>query len=54
MLIVLNNSKQIVDFYGYCGGLYVIEKLFFIVLDVFGIEWNFDDLNIVFDIFEFF
>lgn len=32
MLIVLNESKYFVDFYGYCGGLYVVEKFLFVVL----------------------
>lgn len=52
MLIALNNSKQTADFHGYCGGLYATEKLPFIVSDVFGTQWNFDDLNIVPDTFE--
>ena len=35
MLITLNDSKHTVDFYGYCGGLYVLEKVPFIASKMF-------------------
>ncbi|PFX24177.1 protein FAM69A-like [Stylophora pistillata] len=52
MLIALNDSKQTADFYGYCGGIYVTEKLPSIASNYFGTEWKFDYLNIVPDAFE--
>ena len=40
MLMALNESKYIVDFYGYCGGLYVVEKVPFIASKVFENHWE--------------
>lgn len=52
MLMVFNESKYIVDFFGYCGGLYVVEKVFFVVFDVFGNIWELLDFLLLFDVFE--
>lgn len=52
MLIALNESKHSVDFYGYCGGLYVVEKLPFVASQVFGETWEFRDLSLLPDLFD--
>lgn len=52
MLMVLNESKYFLEFYGYCGGLYLIEKVFLIVLSVYGEKWEFSEVFILFDVFE--
>lgn len=40
MLIALNDSKHTVDFYGYCGGLYAVEKVPLIASEIFGTTWE--------------
>lgn len=52
MLITLNESKYSVDFYGYCGGLYVLEKVPFVASQVFGETWALQDLSLMPDAFE--
>lgn len=52
MLMVLNESKNTVDFYGYCGGLYLLEKVPIIASQVFGEKWAFHDFSPLPDIFE--
>ena len=52
MLIVLNESKHSVDFYGYCGGLYFLEKVPFIASQVFGEKWELQDFSLLPDVFE--
>ena len=52
MLITLNESKYSVDFYGYCGGLYVLEKVPFVASQVFGETWALRDLSLLPDVFE--
>ena len=44
MLMALNESKHTVDFYGYCGGLYMVEKVPFVASNVFRDTWEFVDL----------
>lgn len=52
MLIALNESKHTVDFYGYCGGLYVVEKVPYIASQVFGAKWELKDLSLLPDFLE--
>ena len=52
MLLTLNESKHTVDFYGYCGGLYVVEKLPYVASQVFGEKWELRDLSLLPDLFE--
>lgn len=52
MLITLNESQHSVDFYGYCGGLYVLEKMPFIASQVFGEKWELRELSLLPDMFE--
>jgi len=52
MLMALNESKHSLDFYGYCGGLYVTEKLPLIASSVFGEKWEFSEFSILPDLFE--
>ena len=52
MLMVLNESKHTVDFFGYCGGLYVVEKVSFVASDVFGNTWELIELSLLPDVFE--
>jgi len=52
MLMTLNESKHTVDFYGYCGGLYVVEKVPFVASNVFTDTWEFVDLAFLPDGFE--
>ena len=52
MLMVLNESKHSLDFYGYCGGLYLTEKVPLIAASVFGEKWEFSDFSILPDTFE--
>lgn len=52
MLMALNESKHSVDFYGYCGGLYVVEKVPYIASSLFGEKWDFGDFSILPDVFE--
>lgn len=52
MLMALNESKHSVDFYGYCGGLYITEKLPSIASSVFGEKWVLADSSILPDLFE--
>jgi len=52
MLITLNDSKHTVDFYGYCGGLYIVEKVPFIASQVFGEKWQLKDLSLFPDALE--
>lgn len=52
MLMVLNNSKYIVDFYGYCGGLYVVERVLYVVVKVFEENWELIDFLFFFDVIE--
>lgn len=52
MLMALNESKHSLDFYGYCGGLYIIEKVPLIASSVFGEKWEFNDFSILPDVFE--
>ena len=52
MLITLNESKYSVDFYGYCGGLYVLEKVPFVASQVFGETWALRDFSLLPDLFE--
>lgn len=44
MLMAFNESKHTVDFYGYCGGLYVLEKVPYIASKVFLDAWELLDL----------
>ena len=44
MLLALNKSKHTVDFYGYCGGLYALEKVPVIASKVFADNWELLDL----------
>ena len=50
MSMALNESKHTVDFYGYCGGLYVVEKVPFIASKLFGDYWEL--LDLFFDVLE--
>ena len=52
MLMALNESKHTVDFYGYCGGLYMVEKVPFIASDLFGDTWELVELPFLPDQFE--
>ena len=52
MLMALNESKHSLDFYGYCGGLYVTEKVPLIAASVFGEKWEFSEFYILPDMFE--
>lgn len=52
MLIALNESKYTVDFYGYCGGLYAVEKLPYVASQVFGETWELKDLSLFPDFLE--
>ena len=52
MLMALNASKHTVDFYGYCGGLYMVEKVPFVASDVFGHTWELVELAFLPDVFE--
>ena len=52
MLMTLNESKHTVDFYGYCGGLYMVEKVPFVTSDLFGGSWELVELPILPDKFE--
>jgi len=52
MLMTLNESKHTVDFYGYCGGLYVVEKVPFVASNVFRDTWELVDLAFLPDGFE--
>ena len=52
MLIALNKSKHTVDFYGYCGGLYALEKVPVIASKVFLDIWELLDLSFLPDAFE--
>lgn len=52
MLMALNESKHSLDFYGYCGGLYVIEKVPLIASSVFGEKWELSEVSILPDLFE--
>ena len=52
MLMTLNESKHTVDFYGYCGGLYVVEKLPFVASDLFQGTWELLDISFLPDVFE--
>ena len=52
MLMALNESKHSVDFYGYCGGLYVTEKVPSIASNVFGEKLVLADFSILPDLFE--
>lgn len=45
MLMVLNDSKHTVDFYGYCAGLYVLEKVPHVTAKVFEENWELIDLS---------
>ena len=52
MLMALNGSKHTVDFYGYCGGLYVVEKVPYVASKVFEDIWELLDLSFLPDAFE--
>ncbi|KAL9984127.1 hypothetical protein ACROYT_G006388 [Oculina patagonica] len=52
MLMALNESKHTVDFYGYCGGLYMVEKVPFVASDVFGDTWELVELAFLPEILE--
>ncbi|PFX24634.1 Protein FAM69A [Stylophora pistillata] len=52
MLMVLNESKHTVDFFGYCGGLYAVEEVSFVASDVFGDTWELTELSLFPDVFE--
>ena len=52
MLMTLNESKHTVDFYGYCGGLYMVEKLPLVASDLFGDNWELIELPFLPDAFE--
>ena len=52
MMMTLNESKHTVDFYGYCGGLYVLEKVPFIASKMFLDTWELLDLSFLPDAFE--
>ena len=52
MLMTLNESKHTVDFYGYCGGLYMVEKMPFVASNMFRDTWEFVDLAFLPDGFE--
>lgn len=45
MLMALNDSKHTVDFYGYCAGLYVLEKVPHVTAKVFEQNWELIDLS---------
>lgn len=45
MLMALNNSEHTVDFYGYCAGLYVLEKVPYVTAKVFEEKWELIDLS---------
>ena len=45
MLMALNNSEHTVDFYGYCAGLYVLEKVPHVTAKVFEEKWELIDLS---------
>ena len=46
MLIALNGSKHSLDFFGYCGGIYAVERLPFIAGELFGVSWMLEDLAV--------
>lgn len=52
MLMALNNSKHTVDFYGYCGGLYVVERVPHVAAKVFEENWELIDLSFLPDAIE--
>lgn len=52
MLMALNESKHSLDFYGYCGGLYLTEKVPLIASSVYGEKWELSDVSILPDVFE--
>ena len=52
MLMTLNESKHTVDFYGYCGGMYMVEKVSSVASTVFRDTWEFLDLAFLPDGFE--
>ena len=52
MLMTLNQSKHTVDFYGYCGGLYMVEKLPLVAADLFGDSWELIELPFLPDTLE--
>lgn len=52
MLMALNESKHTVDFYGYCGGLYLVEKVPYVASKVFADTWELLDLSFLPDAFE--
>ena len=52
MLMTLNESEHTVDFYGYCGGLYMVEKVPFVASDLFGDSWELVELPFLPDTFE--
>ena len=52
MLMTLNESKHTVDFYGYCGGLYMVEKVPFVASDLFGDSWELIELPFLPDTLE--
>ena len=52
MLMALNESMHTVDFYGYCGGLYMVEKVPSVASDVFKDTWELVDLAFLPDAFE--
>ena len=52
MLMALNESKHTVDFYGYCGGLYVLEKVPYVASKFFEEIWELVDLSFLPDAFE--
>ena len=45
MLMILNDSKHTVDFYGYCGGLYALEKVPKVVSKEIGADWEPVDIS---------
>ncbi|KXJ12570.1 divergent protein kinase domain 1B [Exaiptasia diaphana] len=52
MLMVLNGSKVSLNFYGYCGPLYAVEKLAVVADTVYGLQWNLVDMAILPNMFE--
>ncbi|KAL9988661.1 hypothetical protein ACROYT_G003133 [Oculina patagonica] len=52
MLMALNESNHSVDFYGYCGGLYVTEKVHTIASNVFGEKSVLAEFSFLPDLFE--
>lgn len=52
MLLVLNGSKVALDFYGFCGRLYAVEKLAVVGDTVYGMEMSWEDFSILPNIFE--